>query len=91
MYHKSRYPDSICTLAVLFEIFKVFWLLAVPECFNRGTLSGTQTGSFNMYIINLIQRQEKLTEIPPVSAVIPMEGNTFSNNIEILEAIFEQH
>ena len=55
------------------------------------TLSGTRTGSFNMYIINLIQMQEKLTEIPPVSTVIPMERNTFSNNIEILEAIFEQH
>ena len=53
----------------LFEIFKVLGFLQCTV-FNRGTVHGTQTGNYNMYIFNLIQIQEKLTKIPPVSAVI---------------------
>ena len=59
--------------------------LSLASCsaqfFNWGTVSGTETGNFNTYILTLIQIQEKLTEIPPVSAVIPLPSSWIHHSV----------
>ena len=64
--YKSRYPD--------------FWASYSTQFFNRGTVSGTQTGNFNIDIY-LIQIQEKLTKIPPVSDVIPPPSGWIQHSV----------